>query len=52
MDQLGQVGVLYEGLAILGGGAILAGLILGAVTVFIIERSSSRRPPSPSPGRS
>jgi adenine/guanine/hypoxanthine permease len=38
MEKLGQVGVLYEGLAILGGGATLAGIILGAVTVFIIDR--------------
>ncbi len=38
MDKLGQAGVLYHGLAVLGGGATLAGIILGAVTVFIIER--------------
>jgi len=38
MDKLGQNGVLYEGLKVLGGGAILAGLILGAVGVFVIER--------------
>ncbi len=31
-------GVLYEGLAILGNGAILTGLILAAVGVFVIER--------------
>jgi adenine/guanine/hypoxanthine permease len=37
-DKLGQTGVLYQGLATLGGGAILAGLILGAIGVFIIER--------------
>jgi AGZA family xanthine/uracil permease-like MFS transporter len=37
-DKLGQTGVLYRGLATLGGGAILAGLILAAVAVFIIER--------------
>ena len=30
-------GVLYDGLTILGDGAILTGLILAAVTVFIIE---------------
>ena len=29
---------MYKGLATLGGGATLAGIILGAVTVFIIER--------------
>jgi adenine/guanine/hypoxanthine permease len=38
LDKLGQTGVLYQGLATLGGGAILAGLILGAIGVFIIER--------------
>jgi AGZA family xanthine/uracil permease-like MFS transporter len=37
-DKLGATGVLYKGLATLGGGATLAGIILGAVTVFIIER--------------
>ena len=37
-DKLGQVGVLYHGLEVLGGGAILSGLVLGAVGVFIIER--------------
>jgi AGZA family xanthine/uracil permease-like MFS transporter len=38
LDKLGNSGVLYHGLATLGGGATLAGIILGAVTVFIIER--------------
>ena len=37
-DKLGNTGVLYKGLETLGGGATLAGIILGAVTVFIIER--------------
>src|SRR5712672_1923844 len=37
-DKLGQVGVLYHGLEVLGGGAILTGLILGAVGAFVIER--------------
>src|SRR5262249_28907453 len=37
-DKLGQVGVLYHGLELLGGGAILSGLVLGAIGVFIIER--------------
>jgi adenine/guanine/hypoxanthine permease len=30
--------VIYRGLEVLGGGAILAGLILGAICVFVIER--------------
>ena len=38
MDKLGQVGVLYKGLETLGGGATLAGIILGAITVFMIDR--------------
>jgi AGZA family xanthine/uracil permease-like MFS transporter len=38
LDKLAQTGVLYKGLEVLGGGAILAGLILGAIGVFIIER--------------
>jgi adenine/guanine/hypoxanthine permease len=37
-DKLGQVGVLYHGLELLGGGAILAGVTLGAVAAFIIDR--------------
>ena len=41
-DKLGQVGILYEGLATLGGGAILASLILGSLAVFIIERQYYR----------
>ena len=38
LDKLGQVGVLYHGLEVLGGGAILTGLIFGAVAAFIINR--------------
>jgi AGZA family xanthine/uracil permease-like MFS transporter len=39
LDKLGQVGVLYHGLAGLGGGSILAGLVLGAIGVFVIDRN-------------
>ena len=35
---MSQNGVLYEGLALLGNGAILTGLVLAAIGVFIIER--------------
>src|ERR1700756_2755290 len=35
---LPQQGVFYHGLEVMGGGSILAGLILGAIGVFIIER--------------
>ncbi|HEY9212817.1 MAG TPA: regulator [Ancylobacter sp.] len=38
MDKLGAVGVLYHGLEVMGGGAILVGLILGAIGVFVIDR--------------
>ena len=37
VDKLAQVGVLYPGLAIMGGGAILGGLVLGAIAAFIID---------------
>ena len=35
--KLAQVGVLYQGLAIMGGGAILGGLVLGAIAAFVID---------------
>jgi adenine/guanine/hypoxanthine permease len=35
---LPQQGVLYKGLEVMGGGSILAGLVLGAICVFVIER--------------
>lgn len=38
MDNLAQANVLYHGVEKLGGGSILAGLMLGAIAVFIIER--------------
>jgi AGZA family xanthine/uracil permease-like MFS transporter len=38
MDKLGQVGVLYHGLEILAGGAILTGLVLGAIAAFIVDK--------------
>jgi AGZA family xanthine/uracil permease-like MFS transporter len=38
LDKLAQVGVLYQGLEVLGGGAILTGLVFGAVGAFIIDR--------------
>jgi AGZA family xanthine/uracil permease-like MFS transporter len=38
LDKLGQVGVLYHGLEVMGGGAILGGLVLGAIAVMVIER--------------
>ena len=42
MAKLEGVGVLYHGLAVLGGGAILAGVVIGAITVFMIERQFAK----------
>jgi AGZA family xanthine/uracil permease-like MFS transporter len=36
--SLPQQGVFYHGLEVMGGGAILGGLVLGAIGVFVIER--------------
>ncbi|MCC5024320.1 MAG: hypothetical protein J6386_16705 [Candidatus Synoicihabitans palmerolidicus] len=38
MTNLGNEGVMLPGLHILGGGTVLTGIILAAMTVFIIER--------------
>jgi adenine/guanine/hypoxanthine permease len=38
MDKLMSTGVVYQGMQLLGGGAVLAGLMLGAIAVFIIDR--------------
>jgi AGZA family xanthine/uracil permease-like MFS transporter len=38
LAALAQQGLLYRGLEVMGGGSILAGLVLGAVGVFVIER--------------
>jgi AGZA family xanthine/uracil permease-like MFS transporter len=38
-DKLAQTGVLYKGLEVLGGGAILVSLILAAVSACIIDRA-------------
>jgi len=35
---LAQAGVVYNGMAALGGGAILAGMVLGAIAAFVIDR--------------
>jgi AGZA family xanthine/uracil permease-like MFS transporter len=41
-DVLAGNGVLYSGMAILGSGAVLAGLMLGAIAVFVIDKAYSR----------
>ena len=51
MDKLASVGVLYPGLAVMGEGAILSGLVLAAVAVFVIERDLTRRRRSRRPER-
>src|SRR5271154_696202 len=40
--SLPQQGVLYHGLEVMGGGSILAGLVLGAIAVFVIERDFAK----------
>jgi AGZA family xanthine/uracil permease-like MFS transporter len=37
-DKLGQVGVLYPGLEVLAGGAILSGMVLGAIGAFVVDK--------------
>jgi AGZA family xanthine/uracil permease-like MFS transporter len=37
-DALAGAGVVYDGLLVLGQGAILAGLVLGAIVAFIIDK--------------
>jgi adenine/guanine/hypoxanthine permease len=40
--SLPQQGVIYHGLEVMGGGSILAGLVLGAIGVFVIERDFTK----------
>jgi AGZA family xanthine/uracil permease-like MFS transporter len=42
LDKLGNNGVLYHGLDVLGGGSIVGGVILAAVAVFIIDRKFAK----------
>jgi AGZA family xanthine/uracil permease-like MFS transporter len=42
LDKLGKTGVLYEGLTVLGNGAILGGLVLGAIAAFVIDRAFAK----------
>jgi AGZA family xanthine/uracil permease-like MFS transporter len=41
-DKMALQGVLYHGLEVMGGGAILSGLVLGAIGVFIVEREFAK----------
>jgi AGZA family xanthine/uracil permease-like MFS transporter len=38
VDKLANVGVQYTGLQVMGGGAILTGLVLAAIGAFIIDK--------------
>jgi len=38
LDKLASTGVLYRGLELLGGGSVLAGMVLGAMGAFVIEK--------------
>lgn len=42
LDKLGQTGILYHGLSVLGGGSILGGLVLGAIAVCVIDRQFAK----------
>src|SRR6266853_4972410 len=42
MAKLASTGVVYRGMELLGGGAVLAGLILGAIAACIIDRRFER----------
>jgi AGZA family xanthine/uracil permease-like MFS transporter len=42
IGSMKQVGVMYQGLSILGGGSILAGVVLSATTTFIVDRDFAK----------
>ena len=41
-DKLGNEGILYQGLQVMGDGSILGGLMLGAIGVFVIDRNFTK----------
>ncbi len=41
-EALGGAGVIYDGMVIFGAGAVVVGLVLGAIAVFAIDREYSR----------
>ena len=41
LDKMAQNGVLYNGLEVLAGGAVVTGLLWGAMVVFLIDRKPS-----------
>ncbi|MFC0042680.1 regulator [Actinomadura rayongensis] len=38
-DTIAGAGTVYRGTMLLGGGAVLAGLVLGAIVAFVVDRS-------------
>jgi AGZA family xanthine/uracil permease-like MFS transporter len=38
-EALSNAGLVFHGTALLGGGAILAGLVLGSITAFVIDKN-------------
>lgn len=42
MDKLSGSGLVYHGMQLLGGGAVLAGLILGAIAAFIVDKEFNK----------
>jgi AGZA family xanthine/uracil permease-like MFS transporter len=42
LGNLANAGVLYQGMSLFAGGAVLAGLVLGAIAVFVIDRQFTR----------
>ena len=42
LDKMAMQGVVYHGLEVMGGGAILSGLVLGAIGVFIVDREFAK----------
>jgi AGZA family xanthine/uracil permease-like MFS transporter len=42
LDKLGNEGILYQGLQVMGDGSILGGLMLGAIGVFVIDRNFTK----------
>jgi adenine/guanine/hypoxanthine permease len=41
-EALGNAGLVYDGLHLLGQGATLAGIVLGAIVTFILEKQLIR----------
>ena len=42
LDKLAGTGVLYKGLESVGGGSVLAGMVLGAMAVYVIDNQMRR----------